>query len=167
MFRRLDLEEDQYFDVQDVRHRILDLSWEIFPSQARDHLASYPKTTERFREHFQQRGYPEDLIEDQIPLLREEDFLDDERLAREHVRKRCRSKPRGKRKLVAELRGKGVPRDTARSVVDDMVPSEREREMLETYCEQNPDLDAETLARRLDSRGFPGGLIHDAVQQRR
>ncbi len=167
VFRRLELEEDAVYDRDQVRNKIVSLSRTILPDKARDHLARYPKTTQRFRLHFEQRGYPPDLIEELIPGLREEQFLDDESLARRHVEKRCENRPRGRRKLVAELREKGIERELARSVVDELVPDERERSLLDRFCEANPGEDPDSLGRKLQTRGFPAHLIRRAVNERR
>lgn len=161
----LDLEEGESYRYEQLREDVWAQCRELLPERARSHLARYTKTTGEFEEHFTRKGYPEEMVSGLVPQLREEGFLDDDRVAREHIQNRKRNKPRGKKKLVAELMSKGLDKNQARTLVDEEVSSEDERKMAREYCEKNKGLSRQKLARRLSSRGFPSHLIHDLLDE--
>jgi SOS response regulatory protein OraA/RecX len=162
---QLDVEEGDAVELEPFRQSIREISHATLEEKARKYLARYGKTTGGFVEHFTRKGYPEEMVSSLVPQLKEEGFLDDDRVAREHIRSRKRNKPRGKKKLVAELMDKGLEKSTARSIVDEEVPREEERRMAREYCEKNDGLSRQKLARRLSSRGFPSHLIHDLLDE--
>ena len=161
----LECEEGDEVEPERLRSQIHEQASEILPDKARRYLARYSKSTEGFIEHFTRKEYPKELVSGMVDDLREEGFLDDERMAREHVRRRKRNKPRGRQKLVAELLEKGVEKSLARSIVHKEVPREEERRMAREYCEKNRGCSRQKLARRLSSRGFPSHLIHDLLDE--
>lgn len=162
---QLDVEEDDSVDPKQLRQSIREISHAVLEEKARKYLARYGNTTGGFVEHFTRKGYPEEMVSGLVPQLREEGFLDDDRVAREHIQNRKRNKPRGKKKLVAELMSKGLDKNQARTLVDEEVSSEDERKMAREYCEKNKGLSRQKLARRLSSRGFPSHLIHDLLDE--
>jgi len=161
----LELEEGHEVEVELLRSEIHDRAAEILPEKARRYLARYSKSTEGFVEHFTRKGYPEELVSGMVDDLREEGFLDDDRMAREHVRRRKRNKPRGRKKLVAELLEKGIEKTRAQKIVNEEVTKQDERRMAREYCENNRDCSRQKLARRLSSRGFPTHLIHELLDE--
>ncbi|MGM0381772.1 MAG: regulatory protein RecX, partial [bacterium] len=142
-----------------------EIARDLFPTKARKYLARYMRTSRQYVEHFTGKGYPERLVNSLLPVLEEEGYLDDRKVAEEHVRKRLESKPRGRRKLLAELQKKGIDRSLAREVVGEKVNSEKERQLAHRYGKKNNNLDSRKLASRLQSRGFPGHIIREVVDQ--
>lgn len=162
---RLELEAGDEVVADELRSRIKEETSELLPEKARNYLARYEKSTEGFIEHFTRKGYPEEMVSGLVHDLREEGFLDDDRMAREHVRRRKRNKPRGRKKLVAELMKKGIEQTRARTIVDEEVTKEDEHRMARQYCEKNRGCSRRKLAGRLSSRGFPTHLIHDLLEE--
>lgn len=161
----LEFEEGDEVQLELLRSEIQDRAAEILPEKARRYLARYSKSTEGFLEHFTRKGYPEELVTGMVDSLREEGFLDDDRMAREHVRRRKRNKPRGRKKMVAELLEKGIGKTRAQRIVNEEISREEERRMARQYCEKNSRYSRKKLARRLSSRGFPAHLIHDLLDE--
>jgi len=165
VLKRLEVDEETSIQYDELLQSIRDVSRSVLPRRARRYLARYEKSTEGFLNHFSKKGYPREMVSSLIPRLRKEGFLDDERMAREHIRSRKRNKPRGKSMLTAELIDKGVGKSKAQEVVDDEVSREEEREMARRYCDQNQDLSRQTLSRRLSSRGFPSLMIRNLLDE--
>ncbi|GEM_PF-790114 len=161
----VDVESGEEVSISKLKQRLQQAAANIFPAKAREYLAQYEQTSHRFREHFERKGYPTQLINSLIPTLREEGYLDDERCARAHVERRLRNKPRGRRKIIAELCEKGVDRELARSVVEAQVDAETERRLARRYCEDNKGLSKRKLAGRLQTRGFPPHLIRELLNE--
>ncbi len=159
------LEEGDNVSPEELEAQLQEQAEEIFPVKARKYLARYMRTTQQYIDHFTAKGYPDPLVEGLVPALREEGYLNDRRVAEEHLRKRLQSKPRGRRKLIAELKGKGIESDLARRLVEEKVDPEKERELAEKYGKKNRGLSASKLGYRLKSRGFPAHIIHDVVEK--
>ena len=64
------------------------------------------------------------LKENVLNRLKEYNFLNDEAYARMFVESRIRNKPRGKIILINELRVKGISKETAQKVCDELVEDE-------------------------------------------
>lgn len=163
--RDLDLEEGKTYQQDKLRERFRNAASSRLSRMSRQYLARYVKSTRQYRNHFIRKGYPEDLVESLIPALTEEGYLDDGTVAREHVRRRKERKPRGRRKLRAELKEKGIERELIQRVLDEMVPRDVERRLARSYCEDHEGLSRRKLAGRLERRGFPSGLIHDLLDE--
>lgn len=64
------------------------------------------------------------ILENVVKRLKDYNFLDDESYARMFVEGRIKNKPRGKMVLISELRRKGISKDTAQRVCDELVQDE-------------------------------------------
>ena len=159
------LQEGDSISPEEIEEELRNRAEEIFPGKARKYLARYMRTTRQFSEHFTAKGYPSSLVNSVVSTLKEEGFLDDSRVAREHLRKRLQTKPRGRSKLIAELKQKGIESKLARRIVDEQVDPQKERNLAERFAEKNKGLEARKLAYRLKSRGFPAPIIHDVVEE--
>lgn len=95
-----------------------DLRW-----KARDaalNLLSYrQRTAAELRSRLLRKEFPEPIVESCVNDLVERGFVDDAEFARAFVRDRIRGRPRGARRLVQELRAKGVDPETARLSVEE------------------------------------------------
>jgi regulatory protein len=100
-------------------------------------------------------------------------YLNDEAYARAFVRERIRLKPRGRPRLVSELLGRGVDRDTAERAVETTLDEEGVteavllREVALRRVRSLRSLDPPAARRRLSSflgrRGFRTGAIREVV----
>lgn len=162
-----EIEEGENLTEQELKKKLFASAQEIIGEKAREYLGRYLKTCSQFENHFANKGYPRELLEPLIEELKREGYLNDEEVARQHIHKRCRSKPRGKQKLLAELTGKGINQNLARKIINEEIDDQRERELAEKYCQKNSSLSPEKLAGRLKSRGFPAAVIYELLRQSR
>ncbi len=96
------------------------------------------------------------------------ELLNDEEFAREFVDSRRRSKPRGKFLLVKELMQKGVDKNLAKKVVDDMIIDESEmvEELLtKRYGKSEVKPDDRKIIRYLKGKGFSWDSISRFIEE--
>lgn len=91
-------------------------------------LAYRPRTAEELRRRLARKDFPDDVVQATVDDLAERGFVDDAEFAAMFVRDRVRSKPRGKRRLVQELRARGVAAATAARAVDRTLEEEERSE---------------------------------------
>jgi regulatory protein len=100
---------------------LADLERRDEPYRARDAalaLLSYrARSTAELRRRLLQKGFGPDIADRCVDEMRARGYLDDGAFAEAFVRDRLRLRPRGRRRLVAELRAKGVEPDTAAGAV--------------------------------------------------
>ena len=75
------------------------------------------RSTAEVRRRLTKAGYRAELVETVVNRLTDLRMLDDEAFAREWVRSRDRTHPRGERALRSELRAKGLPDDVITAVL--------------------------------------------------
>jgi len=171
-----------------TRHRLEEADQKWSARQAALNLLSYrPRTEQELRTRLRKKDHPPAIVEWCIDLLRTEGFLDDRSFSEAFARSRIRLKPRGKRRLLQELRKKGVARDVADAAIDSAFEetetdeTELTREAAQRWLDRQPasvrtDLGAEfgaqerEKARRrlmgyLKRRGFPAGAIRAAMDE--
>lgn len=165
VINQLDLEEGETYTFGKISSKIETLSQELLPDIARTHLSQYSKTESEFIQFFKRKGYPESLLSKITDRLRQEGFLDDDRVARQHLERRIRRKYYGRRKLIAELRNKGIDRQKAKALLREYYPSDKEKNKAREYAQKNNDLERRKLASRLKSRGFPGSIIGEVLDK--
>lgn len=93
--------------------------------QAAYYYASYkPRTEQQVIEKLKQKGFNTPEIKNAINFLKEFDLLDDKRFAENYIKNTLRRKPAGKFKLSADLRQKGIEKDTAAAAIEKVFPHE-------------------------------------------
>ena len=93
--------------------------------QAAYYYASYkPRTEQQVIEKLKQKKFAPTEIKQAIVFLYEFNLLDDKRFAENYIRNTLRRKPAGKFKLSADLRQKGIDKDTATAAVEKVFPHE-------------------------------------------
>lgn len=137
------------------------------------HYLSYrPRTCREVRRYLGKHGlsgHADPAIDRCIEL----GYLNDEAYARAFVRERIRLKPRGRPRLVSELLGRGVDRDTAERAVERTLAEEGVteaallREVAQRRARSLRNLDPPAARRRLSAflgrRGFRTGAIREVV----
>jgi regulatory protein len=88
-------------------------------------------TTAELRERLLDREYPEDRVDGVIERLTNDRTLDDRRAATAIARTQALVKGRGRLRVGRELTARGVPRDLAREVVDEVFADVSENDILE------------------------------------
>jgi regulatory protein len=158
---------------QELKQRFLD--------RAVNYLTRAPKTKFRLRRYlnklkYKKKGkwYDEDLnvefeqiFDDIIEHLEDMKLLDDEKFAQMFVESRIKNKPRGKFVLVSELISKGVDKEIAKRVCDELIEDEYDilkRTFYKKYKSYNLDLSDTKKMSYLQRKGFSYGLIKKFAQ---
>jgi regulatory protein len=163
VLNELDLEEEEFYDLERIEKNFRHEAAQILPERAREYLARYVKTSTEYINHFTRKGYPESLVKGELESLRREGFLNDREVAREHIRRRTNKKHYGRHKILAELREKGIPKNEAQDLLHELYLPSEEKERAREYVEKNEELEKRKLASRLESRGFPSRVIGDVI----
>lgn len=80
-----------------------------------------------------EKGYSSDVAGGVIEKLRADGWIDDDRFSETHARARVR-KGFGSQRILRELQGLGVSRETAAAAVAAVLPEDAERESLVELC---------------------------------
>ncbi|MEJ2311916.1 MAG: regulatory protein RecX [Gemmatimonadales bacterium] len=142
---------------------------------ALSYLSYRARSRRELERHLRRKGYPSSLADRVLDRCEELALLDDLSFATGFVRDRIKLRPRGVRRLEAELVGKGVSRDDARQGIRAAFEEEEvtERDLLEVTARRRwrslARLDARTARRRLYAHlvrsGFPPDEVQRAVAQ--
>ncbi len=168
------------------RHDLLDADENVRVRDAALNLISYrARTRSELRIRLRKKGFRPARIDPCLDRLEERGFLNDEAFAAAFVRDRLRHHPRGRARLSAELRAKGVTPDLADRAIEhvfadeDVTDQKLAREVAEGWVwrqntaalvalaheTQNPERDK--ARRRLNGylarRGFRGEALRDAT----
>ena len=108
------------------RHHLLDADANVRVRHAAFNLLSYrARTHQELRRRLRQKGFHVARIDACLDLLQERGFLDDEAVAAAFVRDRLRHRPRGRARLSAELRTKGVAPDVTQRAIEQVFEDEQ------------------------------------------
>ncbi|HLF08420.1 MAG TPA: regulatory protein RecX [Dehalococcoidia bacterium] len=132
-------------------------------------LALRPRTEAELRRRLGRRGFGAEAIEAAMARLGELGLVDDDAFAHFWVEQRAAFRPSGRRRLFAELRAKGVARET----VDAALQGQDDAASIEALARRRADvlgdLDAATLSRRLEAflvrRGYQPSLARLTVRR--
>jgi regulatory protein len=158
---------------QELKQRFLD--------RAVNYLTRAPKTESRLRRYLSELKYKkkgqwydedieinfEEVFNEIIDYLKEMKLLDDEKFAQLFVESRIKNKPRGKFVLVSELISKGVDKETAKKVCDELIEDEYDilkRTFYKKYNNYNLDLNDTKKISYLQRKGFSYDLIKKFAQ---
>lgn len=135
-------------------------------------LTMAPKSRHQLREKLRQRDCPDDVAEAVLDRLSEVGLVDDTKYAESLVRSKQMARGLSKRALAHELRTKGVDRDTAGDVLDQVSESEEEdraRSLVEGRLPRLRGLEKDVVMRRLAGllarKGYPSGLSLRVIRE--
>lgn len=117
------------------------------------------------------RGYSSDDIDRVLDALAAERLVDDERVARAHVRMAQNIKRRGRRRIERELQARGVPAAIAHAALGDLGDDD-EVATLRRLVDRQPagvpasPADRRRLFQRLLRRGFDAAMIARVLDSR-
>lgn len=125
-------------------------------------LAARARTERELRERLRQRGVPPGVVDATLERLRQWGYVDDRSFAEDYVDRTLAVRHIGPRRLVEELRRRGVSGGLAAEVVAGRLTPEREldlaraaaRRRLEMWREGDPAAVRGRLYRFLTARGF-------------
>lgn len=137
-------------------------------------LAVRPRAAVELARRLRMKGYEPEVTDEVIERLRELGMIDDAAFAETVVRDRVRLRPSGARRLVSELRAKGVDEGVAREAIRDTLEGEgtNERELALRAAEKwrtRPGEERDRARRRLQGflarRGFGGETIREVIDE--
>ena len=123
------------------------------------------------KQRLHEEGFTAEAVDGVLAQFEERGLYSDRRFAEAFCRDTLARRPVGRHYLLAKLRGQRVAAQLARSVVQEYLPAERERELALAAAERrwrrehgevNPRITARVV-RFLVGRGFPGGLASQAA----
>lgn len=129
-------------------------------------------TVFELRARLTERGFAPDDIDAAVESLTEARALDDDRVARAHVRTASRIKGRGRLRITRELDARGVSDAVARAALDELPPGEDEAAIARFLARQRlsaslSPAERDRLFRRLLRKGFAADAIGRALRGRR
>jgi regulatory protein len=161
-----------------TEQRIQELEGEDHRWKAREaslNLLSYrPRTARELERRLRRKEFPEGVAESTVEELVDKGLVDDSAFAESFVRDRVRLRPRGRRRLVQELRAKGVDAETAEAAVGEVMETEEvselelAREAVARWA-RRPGEDPQRARRRLYGflarRGFGGETVRQILEE--
>jgi regulatory protein len=128
-------------------------------------------TKKQIEQKLQQRGYSDEIIDAVTEYCLQMGYLNDREYVRQWVSTRNRLKPVGKRRIIHELKAKGIEHEIIISYLDDNFSNELEYELASSLIKKkighNLDKDhksSEKLYRFLLRRGFSHDIIIKALR---
>lgn len=139
-------------------------------------LSVRPRSRRELERRLSAKDHDDGVVSRALERCEELGYLDDVEFAASHTRDRIRLKPRGKLKLLAELRQKGVSEEDAREGIERAFREEEatERELAGRILEKkwrglagrDRRKERRRLSGHLKRRGFPFDLIRELVDER-
>ena len=140
-------------------------------------LAARMRTEKEIRLHLKKLGFDDETTEAAVAELKNFRYIDDERYCREYF-KYAKAKGKADARIVMELAEKGISRETARNVIEDVRDTEPEYrsdrqlayetglKLLHKQFEEGKEVDQKFLARvgrRLAGLGYDSGTIYSVL----
>ncbi len=138
--------------------------------QAFNYLSYRQRSQQELRRYLAQKGHAPETIEATLGKLADYHYVDDQVFAQSWIENRQKFRPRGARLLRAELRQKGIDRETADQAIDDVAGDERAqaeaaaRRKLPTIKAGDYVEFGRKLGGFLQRRGFPPDVTWDVVR---
>ncbi len=131
------------------------------------------RSRKEVREKLAGKKYSPETVSAVIAKLERLDLLDDEKFSRLWVNSRINFKPRAAWLISRELKQKGIDKETARRVLGELLPPERERDaarqLAANRVRRYRGQPLETVKRKLFAflarRGFSSETIRECLQE--
>lgn len=157
--------------VRELEHE--DLLWKARES-ALNLLSFRARSANELRRRLRQKGFTDEVVDACVSQLVERGMVDDTSFAEMFVRDRVRFRPRGSRRLVQELRAKGVDSETAADAIEEVMAREDvseldlAREAVAKWSRRSAE-DPQRARRRLYGflvrRGFGGETVRQIMEE--
>ena len=167
-WNRLNLSLEKILDVNVLRALEKESQYHLLRTKAleligiREHSRQELKRKLIARFHNHEPG-----IERCLEELQSEDYLSDQRFTQLFIESRLNNKRVGPFKIVADLQQRGIDRDTAHSIMDELADEEfwlsKIKDNLEELCKGNKKNNRQALGQKLFQRGFAYELIKQAL----
>jgi regulatory protein len=139
-------------------------------------LALRARSEQELRAKLAEKGFDGETISRVVAGLIELKYLDDESFARGWARNLAVNRLQGNRRIETSLRGKGIPADAAREVIETVREEISEREAIRRILRKRmkgreaaghyDNKEKRRMAQSLMGRGFPPGLIFEILSVR-
>ena len=167
-WNRLNLSLEKILDVNVLRALEKESQYHLLRTKALELLGIREHTRQELKRKLIARFHNhEPEIELCLKELQSEDYLSDQRFTQLFIESRLNNKRVGPFKIVADLQQRGIDRDTAHSIMDELADEEfwlsKIKDNLEELCKGNKKNNRQALGQKLFQRGFAYELINQAL----
>ncbi|BCX13578.1 MAG: hypothetical protein KatS3mg085_110 [Candidatus Dojkabacteria bacterium] len=128
-------------------------------------LSLRPRSIQEFLQYAQYKlQLRQNQIEEILNTLKSKNLLNDDNFADWYVKNRVEHKLIGRRKIMFELKNKGVSNQIINKALNKNYQTEKEIEKIMTYLQKNKHSNNETLKMKLINLGFDYKNIRDALK---
>lgn len=128
-------------------------------------LSIRPRSTQEILTRLKKYSHDQDLINRVIDQLKSDKFLDDAKFARWLVESRSRSRPRGKRLLVQELKSKGIELTNHQSLISDIDENELAFRALQKKTKSWAGLSSKSYQLKAKNYLYARGFSWDTIEK--
>ena len=119
------------------------------------------------------KKFSSDAVDETLIFLESNDYINDDRFAMQFGRSRIVNKKIGRLRLGLELENKGLERKIIEETLNSLYEEYDEKKIamscakkkLATYPSSNSEKDRRRIAKFLERKGFPSGIIYKVVTQ--
>ena len=119
------------------------------------------------------KKFSADAVNETLIFLESNDYINDDRFAMQFGRSRIVNKKIGRLRLGLELGNKGLERKIIEETLNSLYEEYDEKKIamscakkkLTTYSSRNSEKDRRRIAKFLERKGFPSGIIYKVVTQ--
>jgi regulatory protein len=123
--------------------------------------------------YLNRKKFSADAVDETLIFLESNDYINDERFAMQFGRSRIANKKIGRLRLGLELGNKGLERKIIEETLNSLYEEYDEKKIalscakkkLATYSSSNSEKDRRRIAKFLERKGFPSGIIYKVVTQ--
>ena len=167
-WNRLNLSLEKILDENVLRALEKDSQYHLLRTKALELLGIREHSCQELKRKLIARFHNhESEIERCLEELQSEDYLSDQRFTQLFIESRLNNKRVGPFKIVADLQQRGIDRDTAHSIMDELADEEfwlsKIKDNLEELCKGNKKNNRQALGQKLFQRGFAYELINQAL----
>ena len=167
-WNRLNLSLEKILDVNVLRALEKESQYHLLRTKALELLGIREHSRQELKRKLIARFHNlEPEIERCLEELQSEDYLSDQRFTQLFIESRLNNKRVGPFKIIADLQQRGIDRDTAHSIMDELADEEfwlsKIKDNLEELCKGNKKNNRQALGQKLFQRGFAYELINQAL----
>lgn len=136
-------------------------------------LSQRARSRAEIRRGLERKGYAGEVVEAVLSELEQLDLVDDRQFTRAWVEARTMSRPMGSRRIVHELRQKGVAPEVIEAALQERATPEGElllarvaaRQAIRRLRDEEPAALRRKLAAALSRRGFSWSVVSQAIEE--
>jgi len=137
------------------------------------YLAYKDRSRNEITRYLNGKKFSADAVNETLIFLESNDYINDDRFAMQFGRSRIINKKIGRLRLELELRNKGLEKKIIEETLNSLYKEYDEKKVamscaekkLTTYSSTNTEKDRRRIAKFLERKGFPSGLIYKVVTQ--